>query len=335
MRFYFHFKIAFKQSDYVNDFILNNIDNAIGNEDQEFRKPIKNEINEVKSNNESNYDEIKFEDDILGRGGQGQVITAFYRRTKVAVKCIDKSKSADALTEINILKKLNHPNIILLIDVAESKTQHMLILELFPGQSLEKIIHNPETRSKYYLLEKEKDKIAHDIALAITFCHLQKPLAILHRDLKPDNILVYKTGSYIIAKVCDFGVGKITDIHRSMQDTMHENIAGTIYYLAPEIVIYRKIATVYSDSWSYFATLKELYSHDTLWSTQRLNPVTEAVQKMTNKVIPSTNNVPLAIEKVMKKAFNYIPEHRPTVEETEELIFKKLNGLFVSIINYN
>jgi len=155
-------------------------------------------------------------------------------KKQFAVKIINKtqltSSELDQLKdEINILASIrshNHPHIINLIDVFESKRKVKLVLELCRDENLlDNIYSSPNRR----LDESKCAHIIHKIAETIKYLHDNK---VVHRDLKPENILFANDGTL---KICDFG-----SAHKSKNDIaynikMKSNV-GTPLYVAPEIL---------------------------------------------------------------------------------------------------
>ena len=165
----------------------------------------------------------------IGSGGFAKVYRAKNNKTKkyVAIKEIDKTRIKDKniLNEIEIMKKLNTDNSLLLIDEIETKESYYLILELC-YMSLEEYI------------KERKDNLSieeiREVLLELNKCLKEmKEKNILHRDLKPSNILLSFNKSKINKtsfKISDFGLSKLLDENISI------SIKGTPYTKAPEIL---------------------------------------------------------------------------------------------------
>ena len=146
-----------------------------------------------------------------------------------AVKIIDKLKiSANALTllksQIANLRNLVHPNIVRLNEVYESITYIFLVMEFCEGQDLFREINKCKTFS-----EKDAARVTKQILQAIAYCHSNN---IAHRDLKPENIVIDNTHNYGLIKVIDFD----TSYHFSKESHEMDEIWGTPYYIAPEVL---------------------------------------------------------------------------------------------------
>lgn len=155
--------------------------------------------------------------------------------------------------EILILKKLKHPNIILLLDWFESQSDFGIVTEIAQGELFELL----EEDKKFSL--KQVKWIAIQMAQALNYLHKNK---ILHRDLKPQNILV---SSNNIIKLCDFGFARV--VTQSTQ--MLTSIKGTPLYMAPELVE-EKPYNYSVDLWSFGIILYELSQGEPPFYTSKL-----------------------------------------------------------------
>jgi len=147
---------------------------------------------------------------------------------KVAVKIIDKKAAATEQdekrlkTEVEILKKVNHPNIVCLKDMFETNEKLYLVMELVTGGELfDKIVE------KGQYSEKDASVIVKKMLSAVEYLHSVK---IAHRDLKPENLLL-KAGNDTDVMLSDFGLSKIIGV-----ESMMETACGTPYYVAPEVL---------------------------------------------------------------------------------------------------
>jgi BR serine/threonine kinase len=166
-------------------------------------------------------------DKIIGEGSTGKVKLAFHKETgeKVAIKIIPKSSfdqrpdlEAKVRREIALMKVMNHPNILRLIDVLESTRNLYMVLEYAEHGKLFDFLVDQGTLS----IEVGMN-FFRQIAFAMEYLHR---LGICHRDLKPENILV---DSYDRIKIADFGFARW--VRRDMADT-----CGSPHYAAPEVI---------------------------------------------------------------------------------------------------
>ena len=156
---------------------------------------------------------------VLGKGAFGQVKKA----TKIsngeprAVKIIDKLRMDDAERvrlkyEIDILKNLNHPNILRLYEVYENNSYIYLVTELCDGCEL-----FDEIAQRRFFSEKEAAHVTKQILQSVAYCHANN---IAHRDIKPENILIDIQNRGTI-KVIDFGTSHHYDGNEAGARIMH------------------------------------------------------------------------------------------------------------------
>ena len=175
----------------------------------------------------------------LGQGGQGEVYLAEDSRLdrKVALKILPQHLSERAELrerferEARAVSSLNHPHICTLHDIGEQDGIHYLVMEHLEGETLEARL------AKGALPLEQTLEYAIQIADALDKAHRQ---GVVHRDLKPGNIMLVKTG----AKLLDFGLAKLqaadTPTNLSALPTEQANltvegtILGTLQYMAPE-----------------------------------------------------------------------------------------------------
>ncbi|KAG9489665.1 death-associated protein kinase 2 isoform X2 [Eleutherodactylus coqui] len=139
--------------------------------------------------------------------------------------------------EVNILRDIQHPNIITLQDVYENKTDVVLILELVSGGELFDFLAQKESLS-----EEEATRFIKQILEGVNYLHTRK---IAHFDLKPENIMLLdKTIAVPHIKLIDFGLA-----HKIEDGVEFKNIFGTPEFVAPEIVNYEPLGLAV-DMWS-------------------------------------------------------------------------------------
>jgi serine/threonine protein kinase len=188
--------------------------------------------------------------ELIGTGGMGEV--RFGHDTKldrpVAIKLLRRELveqpdlKARFESEAKAAARITHPNVVGVFDTGEQEEVPYIVMELLSGRTLaDELLEGP--------LEAERVKrIGLEILSALEASHEQ---GILHRDLKPGNVLLSKDGS---VKVADFGVAKITE---GMDITMAGTMIGTPSYLAPERVNGEPASTA-SDVYSVGVMLYEL-----------------------------------------------------------------------------
>ncbi|XP_027522833.1 inhibitor of nuclear factor kappa-B kinase subunit beta isoform X1 [Corapipo altera] len=188
----------------------------------------------------------------LGTGGFGNVVRWHNKETgeQVAIKqcrqeLSPRNRDRWAL-EIQIMKRLNHPNVVAARDVPEGMQKlapndlPLLAMEYCQGGDLRKYLNQLENCCG--LQEEAILILLSDIASALRYLHENR---IIHRDLKPENIVLQQGEQRLIHKIIDLGYAKELD-----QGSLCTSFVGTLQYLAPELLEQQKY-TVTVDYWSF------------------------------------------------------------------------------------
>ncbi len=189
---------------------------------------------------------------LLGTGGMSEVWLAEDQRLGrwVAVKILrDSLGGQDDLVsglerEARIVARLQHPNIVGVLDAGRHEGRYFIVMEYVHGQSVRDLL---EIQGR--LTEREAVRYGLQVAAALQYAHDQD---IVHCDVKPENILIDQNG---VAKVADFGIADT--LTRTLSPSETRDILGTIAYLAPE-VIQGAQADARSDVYSLGLTLYEI-----------------------------------------------------------------------------
>lgn len=164
----------------------------------------------------------------LGEGGMADVYLAIdtILNREVAIKILRGELSSDPVTllrfqrEANAASKLNHPNVVDVYDVGESEGRHFIVMEYVRGRTLKQLISQRGALDK-----KEAVDIMMQLTSAVQHAHENH---IIHRDIKPQNVLVKDDGT---VKITDFGIALA---HDAVQLTQNDAVLGSAHYLAPE-----------------------------------------------------------------------------------------------------
>lgn len=252
----------------------------------------------------------------IGTGACGEVKLAFEKSTckKVAVKIISKRKfsltsshldQSSVDTEIEILKKINHPFVIKIENFIDSADYFYIILELMEGGELfERIVKSriSESTVKLYFYQ---------ILLAVQYLHDN---GIIHRDLKLENVLLSSTNEECCIKITDFGQSKILG-----ETSLMRTLCGTPTYLAPEVLNtagtggYSKAV----DYWSLGVILFICLSGYPPFSESNCTtPLKEQITRGLYNFIPAAwNHVSQPAQDLVKKLLVVDPEKRLTTKQ--------------------
>ncbi|XP_056148393.1 inhibitor of nuclear factor kappa-B kinase subunit alpha-like [Lampris incognitus] len=194
----------------------------------------------------------------LGTGGFGQVYLYQHLETseKIAVKLcrleLNSKNKVRWSREIQIMKKLNHVNVVRAREVPEEMNSialndlPLLAMEYCCKGDLRKMLNKPENCCG--LKESEVLSLLSDIGSGIQYLHKNK---IIHRDLKPENIVLQEMDGKLVHKIIDLGYAKDLD-----QGSLCTSFVGTLQYLAPELYESEPY-TVTVDYWSFGTMLFE------------------------------------------------------------------------------
>jgi serine/threonine protein kinase/tetratricopeptide (TPR) repeat protein len=185
----------------------------------------------------------------IGQGGMGTVYRGRDRQSdnRVAIKrlragVVDAKIVERFRREGDLLRRLNHPNIVQLLDAYESQGEHYLVMEYVEGgslrQELDRVAPLPLRRAL---------SISIEVADALTRAH---HLGVVHRDIKPANILLARDGT---PRLADFGIARTANSNL----TETGMLVGTLAYVSPEALRGQK-ADPRSDIWSFGVMLYEM-----------------------------------------------------------------------------
>ena len=232
----------------------------------------------------------------IGQGGMADVFLAIdtILNRHVAIKILRSDQSTDAISilrferEAQAATTLAHPNIVEIYDVGEYKNHHYLVMEYVAGKTLKKVI-----RDRAPLLNLEAVDTMKQLTSAVAEAHKR---GIIHRDIKPQNVIVKSDGSL---KILDFGIATAKG---SAQLTQANNVMGSVHYLAPELAK-GEPASPQSDIYALGIVFYEMLTGDVPFKADQAVQI--ALQHM-REPMPSVRkanpNVPQSVENIIIRA---------------------------------
>lgn len=266
----------------------------------------------------------------VGSGGMADVYMAKDHKLNrnVAVKVLKSEYVEDEKflrkfdIEAQAVACLNHPNIVNIYDVGMEDGVNYIVMELADGMTLKEYI-----RRKGYLSPKETVEISTQIASALSHAHKNH---IIHRDIKPQNILVSESGNI---KVTDFGIAKAANNNTV---TSTATAMGSVHYISPEQAKGR-FCDEKSDIYSLGITMYEMATGHVPFDHE--NGVTIALMHLQNEIIPPSQireGIPDSLEKIILKCTMKKPEERyQTAEELMDdlkLVFEDTSGEYIGVV---
>ena len=253
----------------------------------------------------------------LGEGGMGEVYLA--RDTtldrQVALKILPERVASNELRmqrfvqEAKAASALNHPNIITIYEIGTDPGAHFIATEFIDGETLRQhMMHTPLTIN-------EAIDISLQVASALASAHTA---GIIHRDIKPDNIMVRRDG---IVKVLDFGLAKLTErwrtdevdrdaATRAMVHTEPGTVMGTTAYMSPEQARGAEIDTR-TDVWSLGVVLYEMVTGQEPFKSETASDTNAAILKTEPPPLSQlVSDIPGELERIVKKALQKDREER-------------------------
>ena len=240
----------------------------------------------------------------IGVGGMAIVYEATDLATnrRVAIKMLKDSISDNPqalrrfINESKAVAMLNHPNIVKILDVSVKTEHKFIVMDFINGITLREYMNH-----KGALNWREALAFITQILLALDHAHMK---GVIHRDIKPQNIMVMEGG---VIKVADFGIAKIPDAETV---TMIDHAVGTIYYISPEQAKGKKI-DARSDLYWLGVMFYEMVTGNLPFIAENSyaimhKHINDAPASPTS-IIP---NLPLGIEQIILMAMEKSPENR-------------------------
>jgi serine/threonine protein kinase len=247
--------------------------------------------------------------EVLGQGGMARVYKGYDDKLErfAAVKVIDSGMVATESEseyrerfrrEARAIAKLKHPNIVGVYQFGEAGQIYYMAMAFIEGQDVRELIKG-YNKERTYMPQSQVLRIIRDIAFALDYAHAE---GVIHRDVKPSNIMVTPDGQAILM---DFGLA-LTSTEGTIGTTF-----GSVHYIAPEQAVSSARAVPQSDLYSLGVVLFEMLTGKVPFDDQSTMSV--ALKHLSDPPPLPTSinpNIPQAVEEVVMKALDKEPRKR-------------------------
>lgn len=241
--------------------------------------------------------------EVIGTGGMAVVYKALCHRLNrlVAVKILKDEFSKDEdfhrrfHVESQAVAMLSHPNIVSVYDVSRSGDMDYIVMELIEGITMKQYLDK-----KGCMNWREALHFSMQIAKALEHAHSR---GIIHRDIKPHNIMILKDGS---VKVADFGIARIA----SAQNTLTREALGSVHYISPEQAKGGRVDNR-TDLYSLGVVMYQMLTGRPPYDGE--TPVSVAIQHINGNLLPPSqlnSSIPTGLEQIIMRAMAVAPENR-------------------------
>ena len=266
----------------------------------------------------------------LGAGGMGEVYKARDHRLNrfVAIKVLPSERVAEEgrkqrfIQEAQAASALDHPNIIVIHDIAIDNGRDYLVMEYVPGKTLDALIPRTGMRLGELL------KIAVQVAEGLSAAH---GAGIIHRDLKPSNIIVSEHG---LVKILDFGLAKLTERREVTEDdsTLTQNpkteagtVMGTAAYMSPEQAEGRHV-DARSDIFSFGSVLYEMVTgRPPFHGASSMSTMAAIIKDRPRPVRELVPETPAELERLIHRCLQKDPARRVQHVDDLKIAFEELS----------
>ncbi|XP_010453713.1 PREDICTED: calcium/calmodulin-regulated receptor-like kinase 2 [Camelina sativa] len=259
---------------------------------------------------------------VLGQGSFGPVYKAVMPNGGLAAAKVHASNSSQGdrefQTEVSLLGRLHHRNLVNLIGYCVDKNHRMLIYEFMSNGSLENLLYGGEEMQ--VLNWEERLQIALDISHGIEYLHEGAVPPVIHRDLKSANILLDHS---MRAKVADFGLSK-----EMVLDRMTSGLKGTHGYMDPTYISTKKY-TMKSDIYSFGVIILELITaiHPQQNLMEYINLASmspDGIDEILDQKLVGNASIEEVrlLAKIANRCVHKTPRKRPSIGEVTQFILK-------------
>jgi hypothetical protein len=245
---------------------------------------------------------------MLGRGGFGTVYSGrdLQEGGEVAVKIFSRVEgfAPRAAREARTARKLDHPNVHAVLGVERDDDHAYLISELVVGARFDRT----------ELSDEEAVRAVAAVCDALAHAHERQ---VIHRDVKPSNILVSEEGEVVLT---DFGIARDQD---AADQTLDERVLGTLSYMAPEQARGEQ-ATERTDVWAAALTLYEALCGTNPFRTKSLSDLLERLSRGAPNLAHQRPDLPRRLTRAVHRALDQDPTRRPDAAQLRDLLLAAL-----------
>lgn len=257
---------------------------------------------------------------LLAKGGMGEVYEGedVLLKRPVAVKIITKAlrMSKDRrdgfLNEAQVLSSFQHPNICQVYDFFADGDRDVLVLELIHGRTLRQVLSSSKSSNAAHLNRNVALEMAREMTAALTAAHER---GIVHRDFKPENIMVTPEGQ---VKVLDFGLARVDSSAKTPNDDAAHapanltTLSGTPGYMSPEQAR-RESATTATDVWSLGLVMVELLCGRSPFPKHFTSG--QLIKEVQKGLVELPSSLPRAETRLLQRMLSSSVSERPSARE--------------------
>ncbi|MEY4508796.1 MAG: hypothetical protein RLZZ450_918, partial [Pseudomonadota bacterium] len=271
-------------------------------------------------------------DRVLGKGGMSAVYAATNELTgkQVAIKLLQREGSGDDEHSLRLMREaqtasaIDHPNVVNVFDVGRHEGALFLVMELLYGESLSALLLRGVS---------DPNEFVRLMMPVLRGVHAAHRCGVIHRDLKPDNILLCTDphGEPREPKVLDFGISKLTDkLARGKELTREGTVFGTPQYMAPEQMRDARMIDARCDVYALGVIFYRALSGDYPYNADSIGAL--AIRIVEGKATPLAELCPMldaGLADVVMRALHPDPEQRfQSVQELGEALEPYADGVF-------
>jgi len=259
---------------------------------------------------EINSEEIEMDKKSFDGGGFGKVYKGTWRDNPVVVKVI-RAKSEDdrekIIREAELTFSLSHAHVVKVFGIMRVRSRKV-------GIVMEEAIHRSLETQIGRIRGNMLSKIAVGIIDGLTYVHSQH---VIHRDIKPRNILMFGSSDDMIPKIADFGVSKLIETAVVTRTKVGEEL-----YMAPEVRLYGRHSGYPADIYSLALTLFELFNEQLIRkSSEEIMGFIYGVTRCGGmESIPESCKVPECLRSIIERGLDQDPKKRPSLSEYRSII---------------